>query len=121
MKILWSIAGFVGMTGGLLAWVVGFRVPQQESLITSTLALMIGMGGFWMLDRRGRRWSWILELIGLVLGFYFNFSSPYFPTPSIFIALSLLLAAMAGLLGMMQRSRRHPADETQDMERVKGG
>jgi len=98
---MWLIAGLLGMTGATLTWTIGFRlaaVSYAGSVPTTTLALLMGIGGFLMTDKRYRRWSWILVLLATLAGPFLRGASDYFlEGPIEFGALSLLLAGLAAL------------------------
>ena len=86
------------MLAGALTWVLGFSLPSYISYVTTTVALLLVMGGYWTLDPRKRRWSWILTLIGVFLGFAINVISPRFPLPGLLGGISLLVAMIGGLM-----------------------
>ncbi len=97
-KIVFGISGFSAILGALLTWVLGFEVPSQLSYISTTVAFLFALGGFWTLDPRKRRWSWILTALAVFLGFYINFISPHFVDPGLLGGLSLLAALVGGLI-----------------------
>jgi lipoprotein signal peptidase len=118
MKVLRAVASLLGMTAAALCWVIGFRLSPSQSFISTTLALLIGLGAVGLLYDRYWRRSWVLELLGLPLGFYFNVTSPYFPLPSVILAGSLLLTAAAAVAGRVAPLRQN-ADEVEGSERNK--
>ena len=97
-KIVFGVSGFSGILAGLLTWVLGFLVPSVLSYVTTTVALLLILGGYWTLDPRKRRWSWLLTVAGLVLGFYINVMSPHFTDPGLLAGLSLLAALIESLV-----------------------
>ena len=118
IKVLRSFASLLGMTAAALCWTIGFRLTPSESAISTTLALLIGLGGVGLIYDRYWHRAWILELVALPLGFYFNVTSRYFPLPSVLIAASLLVTMFAALAGKAAAARRDP-DEAEGMERGK--
>jgi hypothetical protein len=117
VRVLQTLAALLGFTAAGLTWVIGFRVTAHESFLSTTVALLIGLGAVGLLHEVRWRWSWILELVGLFLGFYFNPISPYFPMPSVFLAGSLLLTLAVALTA--PRRRRDPDEAGEGAERAK--
>ncbi len=97
-RAIFGVAGFSGVLAGILTWVLGFLLPQAVSVVSTTLALLLILGGYWLLDPGKRRWSWILVLLGGVLGFGINIISPHFPVPGALVALSLLAALVGSFI-----------------------
>jgi len=112
---MWLIAGLIGMTGGTLTWTIGFRVAVVSfagSVPTTTLALMMGIGGFLMTDRRHRRWSWILVLASMIIGPFLRGASEYFIEGPLEIgALCLLFAGLAALTSPRKKPKEGTASD----------
>ena len=118
MNILYGIAGIAALLGATMTWLIGFRVNPHVSYIPTTLAIIVGLGGVWLFNPRHRRWSWILLLVSLPLGFAINLTSPYFPRASLFIGASLVLS----LFGALARPRKRavPEEEREGAREEKG-
>jgi hypothetical protein len=109
---LWLIAGLLGMTAGTLTWTIGFRlatVSYAGSFPTTTLALLMGIGGFLMTDRRRQRWSWILVAVSLVLGPFLRGAEVYFLEGPMEVGLLCLICA--GIAAFTTR-RKKPEKDT---------
>ena len=112
-RVLWGLAAMIGMLAALLAWILGFVVAPQVSLVSTTLALVIGLGGFWMLDAFKRRWSWILVLLAMPVGFFLpRPAGNSYVIPALACLLSLLLAASGALVGAT--ARRQPKADAEE-------
>ncbi len=93
----WAVAGLLGLTAGTLTWIIGFplaAVAFAASLPTTTLALLLGLGGYLMWDRRHRRWSWSLVLVALIVGPFVRGASKDFMSGPLEIGAVCLLAAL---------------------------
>jgi hypothetical protein len=111
VSLLWLIAGLLGMTAGTLTWTIGFRlatVSYAGSFPTTTLALMMGVGGFLMTDRRHRRWSWILVLVSLVIGPLLRGAEIYFLEGPFEVGLLCLICA--GIAALTSPRKRREED-----------
>ena len=106
MKVLWRIAGFTAMVAALATWLIGFMHPQ-ESFVTTTVALVMGVGGFWMVDMRRRRWGVLLVFVSLGFSaFLANGGASYAIWRFPFGITSLLFALMGAVT--RDRPRRDP-------------
>jgi drug/metabolite transporter (DMT)-like permease len=115
VKALWMVAGLLGMTAGTLTWTIGFRVATVSyaaSVPTTTLALMMGFGGYLMTERRHRRWSWILVVLSLALGPFVRGAWQYFLEGP--IELGLLCLMCAGVAALTGSPRRPPEPRSTD-------
>ena len=93
----WVVAGLLGLTAGTLTWIIGFplaAVAYAASLPTTTLALLMLLGGYFMWDKRLRRWGWIPVLIAVVLGPFVRGAQKYFLSGPMEIGVLCLLAAL---------------------------
>ena len=103
----WGVAALSAVLAGLFTWVLGFLVNTGQSAVTTTLALLFGLSGYWMYQRKGRRLGWIPTLIAIPMGFYFNYVGPHFQVPAILGATSMFFAAVAWWMGRESK----PPDE----------
>ena len=104
----WGAAALSALLAGLFTWVLGFLVNTGQSAVTTTLALLFGLSGYWMYQRKARRYGWIPTLIAIPLGFYFNYVGPHFQVPASRGATSLFFAAISW---WVSRGPKPPADE----------
>ena len=94
----WGVAALSALMAGLFTWVLGFLVNTGQSAVTTTVALLFGVSGYWMYQRKARRFGWIPTLIAVPLGFYFNYVGPHFQVPAILGGTSLFFAAIGWLV-----------------------
>ncbi len=113
MKAMWFVAGLSAMIAALATWLIGFMQPA-EAFITTTIALIMGVGGFWMADHRRRRWGVIFTAAMLILSMFVkNGASGYALWRFPFGATSLCFALIASVT--RDRPRRDP-DEAEQLD-----
>ena len=114
VRLLWGFAALTGMMAALMAWILGFFVIPQASLVSTTIALIIGLGGYWMFDVLKRRWSWIMVLFGIPIGFFLpKPAGNSYIIPALTCLLSLILAASGAMLGA-SLPKAKPLDEEEE-------
>ena len=114
-----TFASLLGMSAAMLTWVIGFRIGQHESFFSTTLALLIGLGGVLQAYDRHWRWAWSLEAAALPIGFGLNPISPYFPLPAVLIVASLMMVTFASLAARADAVKKAASDEAEGMHREK--
>jgi len=115
IRLLWGLAALFGMMAAFMTWILGFFIIPQATLVSTTLALIIGLGGFWMFDVYKRRWSWAMVLFGVPAGFFLpKPAGNSYIIPSLTCILSLLLAASGAMVGVAKRSKHRPPQDDAD-------
>lgn len=111
MKMAWVIGGGCALVAALATWLIGFIQPK-EAFVTTTIALLMGLGGFWMAEQRRRRWGWILVLVSLVFSAFVANGQSGFQLLRFPFGLTSLLFA---LIGATTRPRkRRDTDEAEE-------
>ena len=111
VKVAWSIAGGCALLAALATWLIGFIQPQ-ESFITTTLALLMGVGGFWMAEHRRRRWGVPLVIATLGVSLFVANADTGYPLWRIPLGVTALLFALVGAT-MRPKPRKDP-DEAEE-------
>lgn len=112
VRLMWSLAAYGVFAAAALTWINGFFIAPQAFLVSTTMALIMGLGGYGLLDVRRRRWSWILVLVMLPVGFFLpSPAGENFVVPAIIAVVGLLLAIGASVTGAAAKAAHPDSDD----------
>jgi|GEM_PF-6527989 len=105
---MWAIAGMSALLAALATWLIGFMQPQ-EAFVTTTMALIMGVGGFWMAEHRRRRWGVPLVVAMLILSLFVKNGTSGYPLWRLPLGITSILFALLG--AVTRPARRKDPDE----------
>jgi len=115
VKAAWAVAGGAALLAALATWLIGFIQPK-ESFVTTTLALIMGVGGFWLTEQRRRRWGLVLFIVSLAASLFVAHGESGYPLWRIPLGITSLFFA---LVAATTRPRKRP--DPDEAEASRGG